>query len=146
MKERAPSRYKCMDNGTCEITVATRNACRYCRFQRCIQVGMSVEGKWMACEDERGCTRLHRAGSRIGRQSNLFKHHMRKRLVLQQGNLHTLSVRFQGMMLQRNGQIPSRTMLHQMVHSTTTAPPPSSNRRRHVSDSMSSDCEGETLS
>ncbi|CAF3409410.1 unnamed protein product [Rotaria sp. Silwood1] len=53
IKERAPSRYKCMDNGTCEINVATRNACRYCRFQRCIKVG-----------------------SRIGRQSNLFKHHM----------------------------------------------------------------------
>ena len=44
IKERAPSRYKCMDNGTCEINVATRNACRYCRFQRCIKVGMSVEG------------------------------------------------------------------------------------------------------
>ena len=45
IKERAPSRYKCVDNGTCEINVATRNACRYCRFQRCLKVGMSVEGK-----------------------------------------------------------------------------------------------------
>ena len=35
-----------MDNGTCEINVATRNACRYCRFQRCIKVGMSVEGRF----------------------------------------------------------------------------------------------------
>jgi retinoic acid receptor gamma len=46
IKERAPSRYKCMDNGTCEINVATRNACRHCRFQRCIKVGMSVEGRF----------------------------------------------------------------------------------------------------
>jgi C4 type zinc finger protein len=44
IKERAPGRYKCMDNGTCEINVSTRNGCRYCRFQRCIKVGMSVEG------------------------------------------------------------------------------------------------------
>ena len=46
IKERAPSRYKCMDNGTCEINVSTRNGCRYCRFQRCIKVGMSVEGRF----------------------------------------------------------------------------------------------------
>ena len=38
-----------MDNGTCEISVATRNACRYCRFQRCIKVGMSVEGNLNDC-------------------------------------------------------------------------------------------------
>ncbi|CAF1352745.1 unnamed protein product [Adineta steineri] len=101
IKERAPSRYKCMDNGTCEMTVATRNACRYCRFQRCIKVGMSVEG------------------SRIGRQSNLFKHHMR-------------------MMLQRNGQIPNATMLHQIVHSTTSS---TRNKKRTTSESSSSENE-----
>jgi hypothetical protein len=33
-----------MDSGTCEINASTRNGCRYCRFQRCIKVGMSVEG------------------------------------------------------------------------------------------------------
>jgi hypothetical protein len=76
IKERAPSRYKCMDNGSCEISVATRSACRYCRFQRCIKVGMSVEGSlnyllvFLKVKDY--------LGSRIGRQSNLFKHHMRK--------------------------------------------------------------------
>ncbi|CAF0790510.1 unnamed protein product [Rotaria sp. Silwood1] len=100
IKERAPSRYKCMDNGTCEINVATRNACRYCRFQRCIKVG-----------------------SRIGRQSNLFKHHMR-------------------MMLQRNGQIPNATMLHQMVHSTSSSSRnKASNRKRTISESSSSESE-----
>ncbi|CAF2073407.1 unnamed protein product [Rotaria magnacalcarata] len=105
IKERAPSRYKCMDNGTCEINVATRNACRYCRFQRCIKVGMSVEG------------------SRIGRQSNLFKHHMR-------------------MMLQRNGQIPNATMLHQMVHSTSSSSRnKTSSRKRTISESSSSESE-----
>jgi hypothetical protein len=64
-----------MDNGTCEINVTTRNACRYCRFQRCIKVGMSVEGEFSYL-NLRGF--LNYLGSRIGRQSNLFKHHMRK--------------------------------------------------------------------
>ena len=70
---------------------------------------------------------------------------MRKGIVLQQVHLHALAALFQGMMLQRNGQIPSRTMLHQIVHSTT-ASSSSSNRKRHVSDSMSSDCEGKPVS
>ncbi|CAF1025086.1 unnamed protein product [Adineta ricciae] len=104
IKERAPSRYKCMDNGTCEMSVSTRNACRYCRFQRCIKVGMSVEG------------------SRIGRQSNLFKHHMR-------------------MMLQRNGQVPNTTMLHRMVHSTTSTRNRTVNKRSFVDESTSSESE-----
>jgi hypothetical protein len=65
-----------MDNGTCEINASTRNGCRYCRFQRCIKVGMSVEGNanLFALVDKQLIISL---GSRIGRQSNLFKHHMR---------------------------------------------------------------------
>lgn len=58
IKERAPERYRCMETGNCEISVATRNMCRHCRFQRCIKAGMSAQN------------------SRIGRQSNLFKHHI----------------------------------------------------------------------
>ncbi|UJR30567.1 hypothetical protein I4U23_018096 [Adineta vaga] len=106
IKERAPSRYKCMDNGTCEISASTRNGCRYCRFQRCIRVGMSVEG------------------SRIGRQSNLFKHHMR-------------------MMLQRNDYISNTTILHQMTQSVSTSITrhKRSNARRTVSESSSSESE-----
>ncbi|CAF1622127.1 unnamed protein product, partial [Adineta ricciae] len=102
IKERAPSRYKCMDNGTCEISASTRNGCRYCRFQRCIKVGMSVEG------------------SRIGRQSNLFKHHMR-------------------MMLQRNEHISHTSMSHLTTPLTTRNKRP--NRRRTVSGSSSSEHE-----
>lgn len=56
MKERIPQRYKCPEKNNCEINTSTRNACRACRFQRCLSAGMSMEG------------------SRIGRQSNLFKH------------------------------------------------------------------------
>jgi hypothetical protein len=58
MKERTPQRYKCPEKNNCEINPSTRNACRACRFQKCLTAGMSIEG------------------SRIGRQSNLFKHKM----------------------------------------------------------------------
>ncbi|CAF4312932.1 unnamed protein product, partial [Adineta steineri] len=58
IKERIPQRYKCPEKNNCEINYLTRSACRACRFQKCLTVGMSIEG------------------SRIGRQSNLFKHKM----------------------------------------------------------------------
>ena len=45
IKERAPERYRCMETGNCEISVATRNMCRHCRFQRCIKAGMSAQSK-----------------------------------------------------------------------------------------------------
>ncbi|CAF3303110.1 unnamed protein product [Rotaria socialis] len=58
IKERTPQRYKCPENYNCEVNSSTRSACRACRFQKCLAAGMSIEG------------------SRIGRQSNLFKHKM----------------------------------------------------------------------
>lgn len=75
IKERAPGRYQCQEKGDCDVTVTTRSVCKHCRFQKCLKVGMSVDA------------------SRIGRQSNLFKHHI--------------------MRMQKNGQIPS-TVLHAM--------------------------------
>ncbi|KAI0979373.1 hypothetical protein GJ496_003114, partial [Pomphorhynchus laevis] len=80
IKERAPSRYRCQESGICDVNVVTRNGCKHCRFQKCLKVGMSVDA------------------SRIGRQSNLFKHHI--------------------MMMQKNGQIPS-TVLHAMSNNPT---------------------------
>ncbi|CAF3986629.1 unnamed protein product, partial [Rotaria sp. Silwood1] len=50
--------YKCPEKNNCEVNTSTRSACRACRFQKCLTAGMSIEG------------------SRIGRQSNLFKHKM----------------------------------------------------------------------
>jgi hypothetical protein len=46
IKERAPERYRCMETGDCEISVATRNMCRHCRFQRCLKSGMSASSKF----------------------------------------------------------------------------------------------------
>jgi hypothetical protein len=35
--------YKCKDFQTCVINKATRNSCQYCRFQKCLEVGMKRE-------------------------------------------------------------------------------------------------------
>ncbi|CAF3170192.1 unnamed protein product, partial [Rotaria sp. Silwood2] len=58
IKERIPQHYKCSEKNNCEVNAITRNMCRACRFRKCLTAGMSIEG------------------SRIGRQSNLFKHKM----------------------------------------------------------------------
>ncbi|ELT98830.1 hypothetical protein CAPTEDRAFT_226941 [Capitella teleta] len=36
-----PGRKKCYYNRNCEVTVATRNRCQYCRLQKCLALGMS---------------------------------------------------------------------------------------------------------
>lgn len=43
IKERAPERYKCNENGNCVIDPANRNVCRFCRYQSCIRAGMDPE-------------------------------------------------------------------------------------------------------
>ena len=51
-------------------------------------------------------------------------------------------------MLQRNGQIPNASMLHQMVHSTSSSTRTrGSNRKRTISESSSSEseCKGRCL-
>lgn len=48
-------------------------------------------------------------------------------------------------MLQRNGQVPNATILHQMVHSTSSnTRTRTSNRKRNISESTSSDSECES--
>ncbi|XP_070571598.1 uncharacterized protein [Ptychodera flava] len=41
---REGARYICSKSGNCCITADTRNTCRYCRFYRCLALGMSPEG------------------------------------------------------------------------------------------------------
>ena len=38
-------KYECSRNGDCEITTATRNICKFCRYQKCLDVGMKPDGK-----------------------------------------------------------------------------------------------------
>lgn len=37
--------YTCVADGTCEITKAQRNRCQYCRFKKCIEQGMVLQGE-----------------------------------------------------------------------------------------------------
>lgn len=37
--------YTCVADGVCEITKAQRNRCQYCRFKKCIEQGMVLQGK-----------------------------------------------------------------------------------------------------
>lgn len=37
--------YTCRDNQQCQIDKRSRNRCQYCRYQKCLQVGMRREGK-----------------------------------------------------------------------------------------------------
>lgn len=37
--------YTCKYNMTCVVDIKRRNQCQYCRFQRCLRVGMNRHGK-----------------------------------------------------------------------------------------------------
>ncbi|EPB77515.1 zinc finger, C4 type [Ancylostoma ceylanicum] len=41
---KRPSEYQCRHNGTCVVDRHERNSCRYCRFKKCIEVGMDPKG------------------------------------------------------------------------------------------------------
>ena len=41
---RNSRKYQCLGNQLCDIDRKTRNRCQYCRFQKCIEVGMKPEG------------------------------------------------------------------------------------------------------
>lgn len=38
--------YTCVADGNCEITKAQRNRCQYCRFKKCIEQGMVLQGQY----------------------------------------------------------------------------------------------------
>lgn len=39
------SKYKCVRNKDCVIDRATRTQCQFCRFKKCKEVGMTINGK-----------------------------------------------------------------------------------------------------
>lgn len=44
--------YTCVADGTCEITKAQRNRCQYCRFKKCIEQGMVLQGKLLLLQQK----------------------------------------------------------------------------------------------
>ncbi|XP_061173764.1 probable nuclear hormone receptor HR3 [Saccostrea echinata] len=72
-KENGRKQFHCPKSRNCEVTTGTRNTCRACRYQKCLDIGMSVEA------------------SRIGRQPNSVKHAIN--LELQKGkSLNSASI------------------------------------------------------
>ncbi|VDD75877.1 unnamed protein product [Mesocestoides corti] len=39
-------RYICRAQRACPVDIKNRNLCRYCRFHRCIQMGMKIDGEF----------------------------------------------------------------------------------------------------
>lgn len=44
-------RYTCIENQNCQIDKTQRKRCPYCRFQKCLSVGMKLEGKSYSLAD-----------------------------------------------------------------------------------------------
>ncbi|CAD6196609.1 unnamed protein product [Caenorhabditis auriculariae] len=55
---KRPTEYQCRHNGTCVVDRHERNSCRYCRFKRCIEVGMDPK----AVRPDRDATGRHYQG------------------------------------------------------------------------------------
>uniref|UniRef100_A0AC34RG94 Nuclear receptor domain-containing protein n=1 Tax=Panagrolaimus sp. JU765 TaxID=591449 RepID=A0AC34RG94_9BILA len=45
---RSSQTYSCRFDSKCLIDKDQRNACRYCRFKRCLEVGMEPEGLFLS--------------------------------------------------------------------------------------------------
>ncbi len=41
-------KYKCIRDKKCIITRTTRTQCQYCRYTKCIEVGMKLSGKFLS--------------------------------------------------------------------------------------------------
>ncbi|CAI2347057.1 unnamed protein product [Caenorhabditis sp. 36 PRJEB53466] len=55
---KRPSEYSCRHNGNCVVDRHERNSCRYCRFKKCIEVGMDPK----AVRPDRDATGRHYQG------------------------------------------------------------------------------------
>lgn len=51
IKERDILKYQCSRDGSCVITTATRNICKFCRYQKCLEAGMKADGKALTGPD-----------------------------------------------------------------------------------------------
>ncbi|CAJ0567897.1 unnamed protein product, partial [Mesorhabditis spiculigera] len=61
---KRPTEYQCRHNGTCVVDRQERNSCRYCRFKKCLDVGMDPK----AVRPDRDATGRHQGRARRGRQ------------------------------------------------------------------------------
>lgn len=46
------AKYVCLASKNCPVDKRRRNRCQYCRFQKCLSVGMVKEGKTQALETD----------------------------------------------------------------------------------------------
>ena len=41
-------KFMCSNNDTCDLSTGNRTACKSCRYQKCLQVGMTLQGQFKA--------------------------------------------------------------------------------------------------
>jgi len=48
LKEQLHKKFICTNGENCEIASANRTNCKFCRFAKCLRVGMTLEGLYLA--------------------------------------------------------------------------------------------------
>jgi len=48
LKEQLHKKFICANGESCEISSANRTNCKFCRFAKCLRVGMTLEGLYIS--------------------------------------------------------------------------------------------------
>ncbi|XP_013793497.1 vitamin D3 receptor-like, partial [Limulus polyphemus] len=74
--------FQCPYRRTCEITISSRKCCQFCRFQKCVAIGM--EKGWVMTEEER----LHVLRIRMAKRQEEEEKKIHRRQKIRRENHH----------------------------------------------------------
>ena len=46
VKEKLHKKFVCTAGGSCDVASSNRTACKACRYQKCVEIGMALEGDY----------------------------------------------------------------------------------------------------